>query len=217
MPYESTKDRLARELAERLKKQSQARTDAKKSQASKSTTPSTVKTAATATAIGANAIADLAIGLAEADTIKQQGNEAVRNIASLGLNARIDMKNIISDMTTMSDNARLMISEVHMESAKAQANLAVNKAESGLSGTSKAEADAAVSVESNEDEGNIRAIASAKRSQAVRSALGVKNQLDEDIESILSSMITEKEVIARGVVRGLNSAASGASMYAGSL
>jgi len=174
-------------------------------------TPEQIKQLTAATSIGLSVATDAASGIALGQTIKLQGEEAIRNITAIGKQNQTQYKNALADLKVVQENAGEMLTEVERNAAIARAQLTVQQAESNLGGTSKQEARNDISMTSNEDEGNIKRMARNKRVQLVKDAIGKGDQAMEDINAIKSQMVTEKEVIANGIVQGLSRAASTAT------
>ena len=167
---------------------------------------------AQASALGSSLIMDnissLMIGVEKANTISKQGKEASRAIESIGINSLYRSKDTIDNIAIVNENLSEMLSEVDNQARYGKAVLITAQSESNLSGASHDEARAIIDVDKNKDEGVLKRKAKQDRMALLRKSLAGQRQDKEDIKSIQSQLITEREAKAQGIIDGLKSLAS---------
>jgi len=156
----------------------------------------------------------LMVGLEKGKAIGVQGKEAVRAMESIGVANIAQMKDAKQNIGIINENLSEMLSENTNRARMAQGRLSVSQAETNLGGSSKKEAQASIVQVSAMDEASLKRRAKQDRIAITKRALAIQEQTLEDIKSIKSQLMTEKEAIAQGIVTGLNDLANTASSVA---
>ena len=157
-------------------------------------------------------LTQLMVGVTKGQEIGKQGDEAVRAIESIGISNMTQVKDATKNIEIINENLSDMLSESANNARMAQGRLAVTQAETMLGGTSKQEAKDDITQITAKDDASLKRRAKQDRVAITKRALALSDQALEDIASVKSQMITEKEAIAQGVVTGLNDLANTASM-----
>jgi len=166
-------------------------------------------------AIGSTAsssLTSLMVGVAKGKAIEERGEESVRAMESIGIANIGQMKDARQNIEIINENLSEMLSDSANNARMAQGRLAITQAETNLGGSSKKEAKASITQTTSKDEASLKRRAKQDRIAITKRALAVQDQSLEDIKSIRSQMITEKEAIAEGIVTGLNELSNTASM-----
>ncbi len=161
--------------------------------------------------VSTQALTDLAVGIARTDAIGATGKETVRRMEALGVAGMAYSKQSVDNMKIIDENLSEMLSAVDNQSRKAMASTVVMQAETNLGGSSKQEAQDIITQDAAKDAAVIKREAVNAKVQLAKNAIGMNKQRLEDLESMQSSLVTEKEVMAQGIVSGLNSLANVAS------
>ncbi len=165
-------------------------------------------------AIGSTATSNLTslmVGVQKGKEIDAQGDEAVRAMESIGIANIQQMKDAKQNIGIVNENLSEMLSDSTNRTRMAKGRLAVSQAETNLGGSSKSEAQASIVQAGAKDEASLKRRARQDRVAITKRALAVQDQSLEDIKSIKSQLMTEKEAIAQGIVTGLNDLANTAS------